>query len=119
MVELTGENNDDGGSFATKKTHAEHVAFACSVRARLKGLLGTQGYDKTLVLAPCCDVHTWGMHYPIDVAFVSEDGEVLAAYRAVAPRRRLACPQACVVLEREACGHAWYEPGNRIGLTAV
>ena len=41
------------------------------------------------MLAPCNDVHTFGMAELIDIAFLDEQGRVLESYRAVGPRRRI------------------------------
>jgi uncharacterized membrane protein (UPF0127 family) len=44
---------------------------------RARGLLGRDGVDGAIVLRPCRQVHTLGMHFPIDVAFCDRDGRVL------------------------------------------
>ncbi|SRR5690554_2036591 len=44
--------------------------------ARRRGLLGRDGLDGVLVL-PVRSVHTFGMRFPIDVAFCDADGVVL------------------------------------------
>ena len=46
-------------------------------RQRVRGLLGRDGLDGGMVLRPCRQVHTLGMHFPIDVAFCDRDGRVL------------------------------------------
>lgn len=53
------------------------VEVAATRRARRRGLLGRDGFDGVLVLVPCRQVHTFGMRFPIDVAFVARDGTVL------------------------------------------
>jgi uncharacterized membrane protein (UPF0127 family) len=52
------------------------VELATTRRARRRGLLGRDGLDGVLVLAPCRQVHTIGMRFAIDVAFVGRDGRV-------------------------------------------
>lgn len=56
---------------------------------RLRGLLGrapiTPG--EGLLLVPCRSVHTFGMGYPIDVAFLDATGTVVALYPALEPGR--------------------------------
>lgn len=69
-----------------------------------------------LLLAPCRDVHTFGMRKPIDVAFVSADGIVLSSYRAVGRRRRLRCERAAVTLERFASNEPWLRQGDHLTL---
>ena len=44
---------------------------------RRRGLLGRTGLDGAVVLRPCRSVHTIGMKFAIDVAFVDADGTVL------------------------------------------
>ena len=90
---------------------------ASSVRARLRGLLGRNRFEGVLMLAPCCDVHTVGMRFAVDVAFVGQDGTVLASRRNLAPGRRMAVKGAACVLERQASdGGSWFCPGDRVVL---
>ena len=42
---------------------------ATTRRARRRGLLGRDGVDGAFVLRPCRQVHTFGMRFPIDVAW--------------------------------------------------
>lgn len=46
---------------------------------RLKGLLGKGSLSKGegLLIKPCSSVHTIGMKFPIDVAFVDKDNKVI------------------------------------------
>lgn len=44
---------------------------------RLRGLLGRNALDGALLLSPCNSVHTFGMRFDIDVAFVTRDLVVL------------------------------------------
>ena len=91
------------------------VTCACTMRSRLRGLLGRDGFEGILMLAPCGGIHTFGMRFPIDVAFVSSDGRVLSAHRNVSSRRRLRCRRAVITLERAADSAApWYRKGDRI-----
>lgn len=78
--------------------------LAVSIFARARGLLGTSANwgdaRRVLVLAPCKSVHTIGMHYALDIAFVSRQGMVLRSERNVKPGRLLSCRKAALVLER-------------------
>ncbi len=56
------------------------------VRERTQGLLGRDAVPGALVLRPCRQVHTFGMRFPIDVAFCDRDGTVLRTVT-VAPWR--------------------------------
>lgn len=56
---------------------------------RLRGMIGhpepTKG--EGLLLSPCQGVHMHWMRYPLDVAFVDADGEVVALYHGLRPWR--------------------------------
>ncbi len=75
---------------------------ASTYSARIRGLLGRSGYDGALVLKGTRSVHTIGMRFPIDVAFLDSELAVLGVvhlppWRMTMPRRR--CRS---VLEAEA-----------------
>ena len=53
------------------------VEIAQGHRQRIRGLLGRDSVNGGMVLRPCRQVHTLGMHFPIDVAFCDRDGWVL------------------------------------------
>src|ERR1700680_2457821 len=50
---------------------------APSRRRRARGLMGRDDLEGALVLRPCRQVHSFGMHFPIDVAFCDRYGFVL------------------------------------------
>jgi uncharacterized membrane protein (UPF0127 family) len=54
---------------------------AATRRARRRGLRGRDEFDGALVLRPCRQVHTFGMRFPLDVAFCDRDGRVVRVYR--------------------------------------
>jgi uncharacterized membrane protein (UPF0127 family) len=89
------------------------VEIADARSARRKGLLGRDGLDGALVLRPCRWVHTIGMRFPIDVAFVSDDGEVVKTMQM--HQRRIGVPvwRASTVIEAEAGAFARW--GLRVG----
>ncbi len=89
------------------------VEVADARSARRKGLLGRDGLDGALVLRPCRWVHTIGMRFPIDVAFVSDDGVVVKTMQM--HQRRIGVPvwRANVVVEAEAGAFARW--GLRVG----
>lgn len=93
------------------------VQIACSLGARLRGLMGRDGFEGALLIAPCHDIHTFGMARPIDVAFLARDGTVVEAHRNVGPRRRLACRRAVATLERFADTSDWLESGDVVRLS--
>ena len=70
--------------------------------ARRRGLLGRGSFDGALVIGQCKWVHTIGMKFALDVAYLDSDGAVikvehLKAYRIGAPVKGSA-----TVLEAEA-----------------
>lgn len=84
--------------------------------SRLRGLLGRDGIDGVLLLRPARSVHTFGMRFPIDVAYCDGDLRVLRVV--TMPRHRLGrpCMKARCVLEAEAGAFAHWElrPGDRL-----
>ncbi|WP_300621722.1 DUF192 domain-containing protein [Ilumatobacter sp.] len=81
--------------------------------ARRRGLLGRDHLDGALVLRPCRWVHTIGMRFPIDVAFLDDDGVVVKTMSM--HQRRVGVPvwRASVVVEAEAGAFARW--GLRVG----
>ena len=71
-------------------------------KARRRGLLKRDHFEGALVLKPCRWVHTIGMRFPLDVAFVDRDGVVIKTIRM--GRHRLGWPvsKAAWVIEAEA-----------------
>lgn len=53
------------------------LEVAGDMRARMRGLLGRDSMSGALLLQPARSVHTIGMHFGIDVAFVSRELDVL------------------------------------------
>lgn len=93
--------------------------LALGLVSRARGLLGTEmdwgGGGRVLVLAPCRSVHTIGMGYALDIAFVDRRGIVLRAEHGVRPGRLLACRRATFVLERPHRSDAtWLTAGDAV-----
>ncbi|MBR3316722.1 MAG: DUF192 domain-containing protein [Atopobiaceae bacterium] len=84
---------------------------------RLVGLLGTDARARPVALVGCSSIHTLGMRYAIDVAFVSGDGHVLASCRAVPPARLVGARGATYVLERPTTKSPWPAVGDRLFAT--
>jgi uncharacterized membrane protein (UPF0127 family) len=76
--------------------------IAADGRARRRGLLKRDGLEGALVLRPCRWVHTIGMRFPLDVAYVDQDGVVVKAVRMARHRVGLPVPRATWVIEAEA-----------------
>ena len=81
------------------------VAVADSWWLRLRGLLARPPLQEEdgLLLLECGSVHTAGMTYPIDVAFLDADGLVVRSISRLGPWRvRLGGPEAVHTLELPA-----------------
>jgi uncharacterized membrane protein (UPF0127 family) len=83
---------------------AHNVIGAFDSRARRKGLLGRGAFadGQAMVIAPSNAIHTLGMKFPIDVAFVRRDGRILKCAPAVEPWRMAVALRAYAVIELPA-----------------
>ena len=77
---------------------------ANSAWERLRGLLGRAPLapDEALLIEPCSSVHTFGMAYPIDLAYLDSESRVLRVVANVKPLRLSARPGARATLEMAA-----------------
>lgn len=82
-------------------------------RARARGLLGRDQIDGALVLQPCRWVHTVGMRFAIDVAYVDRDGAVVKTVQM--RRRRVGVPVFASAMVVEAAAGAFSRWGLRVG----
>ncbi|HSH76722.1 MAG TPA: DUF192 domain-containing protein [Longimicrobiales bacterium] len=89
------------------------VAVADSWWRRLRGLLARPAIEKEqgLLLLDCGSVHTFGMTYPIDVAFLDGDGRVLRSIAGLRPWR--------VGLGGEGATHTLELPAGRLNETGT
>lgn len=95
------------------------AVFATTPWGRLRGIAGARRGDVVL-LAPCRDVHTFGVDGALDIAFVDGQGRVVASYRDVGPQRRIRCSSAAAVMERWATQDtAWFEVGDNVGVASA
>jgi uncharacterized membrane protein (UPF0127 family) len=80
------------------------VFVAGTFRARLLGLAWVTDLpdDCGLLIPGCNSIHTFGMRFALDVAFLGSDGAVLREVKGVPPRRVVRCRGASAVLERRA-----------------
>lgn len=83
-----------------------NIRHAETFVARLFGLLARARLreDEALFLAPCSSVHTVGMRYSIDVAFVDRSGRVLKLIENLKPLRAAWCFGAYGAVELMAGG---------------
>lgn len=115
------------------------LRIATTWASRVRGLLGPNcllDAEEVLLLVPCRDIHTVGMKFPIDVAFIDRQGSVCLAYKNLPPAKRLYCPEACAVLERvtpcdersvsgevplwaaEEVRDSWFHTGERLDISS-
>jgi len=87
---------------------------AGSRHERRRGLMGRDDVEGAFVLRPCRQVHTFGMRFPIDVAFCDGTGTVLHTC-SLRPRRvsRVVWHSAFVVEARSGSFERWkLRPGD-------
>lgn len=68
-------------------------------RSRARGVLGRDHLEGALVLDPCRWVHTIGVRFPLDVAYLDADGVVVKAVRMHRHRVGVPVPRARRVVE--------------------
>jgi len=68
---------------------AEDVFIAKTFFTRIKGLLGRKVFlpNQAIILDPCNSVHTFFMHFPIDILFVDKDYKVIDTLPNFSPNR--------------------------------
>jgi hypothetical protein len=68
---------------------ASAAKLATTYGERRQGLLGRSSLEEGegLIIRPCKGVHSFGMKFPIDVAYVSNDGEILHIISPLHPNR--------------------------------
>jgi len=97
----------------------ERVRTASTFLSRFVGLLGTAAIaeGEGLWIIPCRGVHTLGMRYPIDVAFLDAGGVVVGVLEGLPPNRvRRAFRGALGALEMRAgtLASTGTAPGDRL-----
>lgn len=97
----------------------ESLELAATAKERLRGMLFRDPDDVTRLLIPCHDIHTFGMRYPLDVAFISRDGHVLEVHRNVSTMRRIRHKDASLVAERFSRTGDWLKEGDVIHIGAA
>lgn len=78
------------------------LEVAQGARSRAKGLLGRDGLDGALLIESCRSVHTFGMRFDIDVAFLDAEGVVIKTCHLKRRRSTGVVLKARSVLEAEA-----------------
>lgn len=90
------------------------VPVARTRRARLLGLalLSRGAAGPGLLIPRCSCVHTFGMRFALDLAFLDREGRVLARRRGVPPRRLVLHRGAAAVLEVPAAQGGEFDAGD-------
>lgn len=98
--------------------NSERLVFRSlrSPAERLRGLLGTSPHAEQVALVGCSSVHTFGMRYRLDIAFVGSSGVILEVWRSVPPGRVIGARRAWVTLERPHRRGPWLVRGERVRL---
>lgn len=78
------------------------VELAETRATRRRGLLSRDSFEGALVLRPCRWVHTIGLRFPIDVAYVDADGVVTKTLRMARLRVGVPVWSSRFVIEAEA-----------------
>jgi uncharacterized membrane protein (UPF0127 family) len=94
------------------------LEVAASYRARRRGLLGRDGIGGAMLITPTNSVHTFGMRFAIDVAYLDRSFRVLSVVTMRPGRLGLIRPRARHVLEAEAGAMARWgvRPGVRVAV---
>lgn len=95
---------------------AQSIELASTPAQRLRGMLFRDPDEVTRLLVPCHDIHTFGMQYPLDVAFIAKSGDVIEVHRNVGIRKRLRNGKASMVAERFSQNGDWLHTGDKIKL---
>ena len=86
---------------------------ATGLQERSKGLLGRESFEGALVLERCRWVHTIGMKFPLDVAYLDRDGVVVKTIHMHSHRVGIPVFRATTVVEAE--GGAFARWGLHVG----
>ena len=89
------------------------VDVADTRATKAKGLLGRDTLEGAFAIPKCRWVHTLGMRFPIDVAYVDEGGTVIKI--ATIHRHRVACPVLKARSVVEARAGSFERWGLRVG----
>jgi uncharacterized protein len=89
------------------------ATVAGTFRSRLQGLIGRTGIEGAFVIENTRWIHTFGMRFSLDVAYVGADGTVLRVDRLAA--NRMGRPERTAVMVVEAQAGAFERWGLRVG----
>lgn len=99
------------------------VLIAKSVMAKARGLLGVKNLApdaEALFLENCRAIHTVGMAYPIDIAFIDSNNRVIKSMREVKPGvLKVSSRDVSGVLERKSSASYWPQGGTELTFVPV
>ncbi|MFI8825948.1 DUF192 domain-containing protein [Streptomyces sp. NPDC053431] len=107
----------DGSGLLATPGGAVPLEIAASYRARRRGLLGRDGIEGALLITPTNSVHTFGMRFTIDVAYLDRSWTVLDVVTMRPGRLGMIRPRGRHVLE--AAGGAMAGWGLRRGVSVT
>lgn len=101
---------------ATGQLLAERVVLANTFFTRLRGLIGRRRLApaEALWLRPCNGVHTWWMHYAIDVIFLDRELRIVKLVENMRPFR-LTAPHRAARSVLEMSAHSISRAGLKVG----
>ncbi|MFC7978664.1 DUF192 domain-containing protein [Streptomyces cinereoruber] len=97
-----GKWADGAGTLTVPGGAAVPLEVAASYRARRRGLLGRDGVAGALLIVRTNSVHTFGMRFAIDVAYLDRSFRVLSVVTMRPGRLGMVRPRGRHVLEAEA-----------------
>lgn len=82
------------GNTARNTILGEAIEVASTAAQKVRGLLGKECLEdgQGLLFKSCSSLHTFFMHFPIDVIFADRNGKVLKAASDVKPFKLVAAP---------------------------
>ena len=89
------------------------LEVADSPRHRARGLLGRDGFDGALLIPRTRSVHSFGMRFDLDVAFLAADRRVIKIV--ALPRNRVTAPVWSARSVVEAQAGSFHDWGLRCG----
>ncbi len=87
---------------ATGEVIADKVRIAQNFKSRSIGLLNRRSLNENeaLLIKPCASIHTFFMKFPIDVLFLSKEGNIVKIEHSLKPWKLSGCLAGCfMVLE--------------------
>jgi len=100
----------------TRESFTRETVYAVSWSTRMRGMLARPRiywHTRQLLISPCRALHTIGMRYAIDAAFIDRYGQVIAVVRDMPPFRIAVGPSGTyAVLERPSEKEQWIQVGD-------